>query len=124
MTRDGLKSRTPEQLFTLFWEAARKGHFAARPTEYNRYIDKILAIVEEMQARTPDARRMLLPLLKDKNETVRYAAATNLLEIEEDQAAATLKDLRETGKSDAAHFAFLDLDEWERKKKSPGGGTR
>ncbi|MBM3488918.1 MAG: DUF2019 domain-containing protein [Alphaproteobacteria bacterium] len=120
MIKDELRSKTPEQLFTLFWEAARKGHFALGPAEYNRSVDRIHAIVAEIKSRTPDARHLLLPLLQDKIETVRYVAATHLLEIDAARAVAVLTDLRENGKTDVASFAYLDLDEWQNTKSADG----
>ena len=41
MTRADLKSKTPEQLFTLFWENARQASLANRPQPYNRLVDHV-----------------------------------------------------------------------------------
>ena len=73
-------------------------------------------ITKEMKTRTPDARRLLIALLKDKIETVRYSAAASLLEVAEQEAVAVLEDLAADNRSDTGDFAELNLMRWRERK--------
>ena len=86
-----------------------KAHFNDDIKLINELYDHRKAIVDTLDSRGRESRRVLLPLLDHRNAQVRYDAAQYLRSREPERANATLKDIAEHGSDIQRGLASLAL---------------
>ena len=96
MTKFDPSKLTIDALVSAYRELCVKDYDARdcgdRP-KVRRYFDEMTAIEEVLRSRGPEARRALIPLLKDHHAQVRLNTAKALLAVVPAEARATLEQL-------------------------------
>ena len=111
-----LSHLSDEDLRNLFTDLAIKQGDAWPPADpntigrYDKLDFEIVDVMEELQSRPGDARRILIPLLEHENPHVRLKTATNAFALVPEQARRALQSLHESAPAPACHAAGRFLD--------------
>ena len=112
MTEAELRSLSSEELIAQFVEIVvgqSDLNMAFQIDTYNVLYKDAVAIIEELQARPGDQRRLLVPLFEHDNPQVRSMAAKWCMALEPQRARQVLQDIHASGMYRYAGDAGMSL---------------
>jgi Domain of unknown function (DUF2019) len=122
MRKSQLKTAPTEQLVEEFRKlSAEHGHAlkAANARAANRRFDTLVAIIQELHSRGPEALRQLLKLLADPEPSTRRWTATAVLDFAPSEAEQVLEELVRTQIGILRFSARRMLEQWREGTFNP-----
>jgi Domain of unknown function (DUF2019) len=92
---------------------------AANARAANRRFDALVAIIQELHSRGPEALRQLLKLLTDPEPSTRYWTATAVLDFAPSEAERVLEELSRTQRNALGLSAERMLEQWREGTFNP-----
>jgi hypothetical protein len=122
MRKSQVKTASTERLVEEFRRlSAEHGHAleAANARAANRRFDTLVAIINELRARGPEAQRQLLTLLADPDPSTRNWTAGAVLDFAPSEAEQVLEELSRTQRNAIGFSADWTLNLWREGTYNP-----
>jgi hypothetical protein len=122
MRKFQFKTASTEQLVEAFRKlSAEHGHAleAANARVANRRFDTLVAIIQELRSRAPEAQPQLLQLLADPEPSTRSWTATAVLDVAPSEAEQVLEELSRTQRNALGFSADRMLEQWREGTFNP-----
>ncbi|HVG57039.1 MAG TPA: DUF2019 domain-containing protein [Hyalangium sp.] len=122
MRKSQLKTSPTERLVEEFRKlSAEHGHAleAANARAANRRFDNLVAIIQELRSRDPEAQPQLLQLLADPEPSTRRWTATAVLDFAPSEAEQVLEELSRTQRNTLGFSADRLLEQWREGTFNP-----
>jgi hypothetical protein len=122
MRKSQLKTSPTEQLVEEFRKlSAEHGHAikSGNPRAANRRFDTLVAIIQELRSREPEAQPQLLQLLADPEPSTRRWTATAVLDFAPSEAEQVLEELSRTQRNTLGFSAERLLEQWREGTFNP-----
>jgi hypothetical protein len=122
MRKSQLKTASTEQLVEELRKlSAEHGHAleAANARVANRRFDTLVAIIQELRSRDPEAQPQLLQLLADPEPSTRSWTATAVVDFAPSQAEKVLEELSRTQRNVLGFSADRLLEQWREGTFNP-----
>lgn len=122
MRKSQLKTFSTDQLVEEFRRlSAEHGHAleASNARAANRKFPTLVAIIEELRSRGPEAQRQLLTLLADPDPSTRNWTAGAILDFAPSEAKQVLEELSRTQRNAIGFSADWTLKLWQEGTYNP-----